>query len=311
MTVFDAHCDTVQKITDFGGGIRKNSFHWDIERINDQNIDYVQVFAAFINKETDKETPFERCNKLIDCYFREINLNKDFICHCQSAKDIEKAIKQRKIAALLSIEGGEALAGKIENLYHFFERGVRCLTLTWNYSNEICDGIDEVNGEGLSEFGMQVVLSANDLGMLLDVSHISEKGFWDVLEQTKKPIVATHSNAKTICPHRRNLSDEQILALINNGGCIGINLYSEFVSEGKCEIKDVLKHIEHILTLGGENNVGIGCDFDGMESLPKGINGVQDIHKLFDEMKKIGYADLLINKIASQNFLKLLEKSLG
>ncbi len=311
MTIFDAHCDTVQKITDFGGSIRKNSYHWDIERINKQKIDYVQVFAAFINKKTDKDAPFERCNKLIDCYFREINSNEDFICHCQSKNDVEKAIKQRKIAALLSIEGGEALAGKIENLYHFFERGVRCLTLTWNYSNEICDGIDEVNGEGLSEFGRRVVSCANDLGILLDVSHISEKGFWDVLELTQKPIAATHSNAKAICPHRRNLNDEQILALIKNGGCIGINLYSEFVSPGKCEIKDVLKHIEHILSLGGENNIGIGCDFDGMESLPEGIRGVQDIHKLFYEMKKIGYADLLIKKIASRNFLKLLEKSLG
>lgn len=309
MTVFDAHCDTVQKICDFGGNIIENSYHIDLNRL-DLYEGYIQIFAAFIDKENDELPPFKRCNQLIDRYFCEIGASKDKALHCVNTNDIKSALKENRIAALLSIEGGEALEGKIENLNYFYDRGVRAMTLTWNYSNEICDGIGESRGKGLTAFGKNVVSKMNDLGMLIDVSHISEQGFWDVVEITKGPIAATHSNAKKLCSNPRNLSDEQICAIIKNGGCIGINLYSEFLSENRCGIKDVISHIEHILALGGENNTGLGCDFDGMSHLPEEISGVQDLYKLFDEMQKCGYEDSLIKKITSGNFLSLCEKIL-
>jgi len=309
VTVFDAHCDTVQKICDFGGNLVDNLYHIDLNRLNTFE-GYIQIFAAFIDKQSDALSPFKRCNQLIDKYFYEIGEAKEKVCHCLNSNDINLALNKRRRAALLSIEGGEALEGKIENLNYFYKRGVRAITLTWNYSNEISGGISEINSEGLTDFGHSVVLKMNELGMLIDVSHISERGFWDVIEQTKMPIAATHSNAKKLCPHLRNLSDEQICAIIKNGGCIGINLYSEFLNGDKCSIKNVLEHIEYILALGGENNIGLGCDFDGMSKLPEGIDGVQDIYKLFDEMRRCGYSDLLIKKIASDNFLNLCKKIL-
>ncbi len=309
MTVFDAHCDTVQKICDFGGNLVDNSYHIDLNRLKIYD-GYIQIFAAFIDNKSDALPPFHRCNQLIDKYFYEIDQTKGKILHCLNANDIKSALCESKISTLLSIEGGEALEGNLINLNYFYERGVRAMTLTWNYTNEISGGIGDKDGTGLTDFGKCVVSKMNELGMIIDVSHISEQGFWDVVEITKKPIVASHSNAKKLCPNPRNLSDEQIYAIIKNGGCIGINLYSEFIGSDKCNIKDVINHIEHILSLGGENNVGLGCDFDGMSSLPEGIEGAQDLYKLFEEMQRCGYADLLIKRIASGNFLNLCEKIL-
>lgn len=309
MTVFDAHCDTVQKICDFGGNLVDNSYHIDLNRLNTFDA-YIQIFAAFIDEKSDVLPPFQRCNQLIDRYFHETDLANDKISHCLNLNDIKSALGEGKIASLLSVEGGEALEGNLNNLNYFYERGVRAITLTWNYTNEISGGIGDKHSIGLTDFGKRVVSKMNEMGMIIDVSHISEQGFWDVIETTQKSIAATHSNAKKICSNPRNLSDEQICALIKNDGCIGINLYSEFLYGEKCNIKDVLNHIEHILSLGGENNIGLGCDFDGMSNLPEGIEGVQDIYKLFDEMQRCGYTDLLINKIASGNFLNLCKKIL-
>lgn len=309
MTVFDAHCDTVQKICDLGGNLVENEYHIDINRLNLYD-GYIQIFAAFIDKKSDALPPFERCNQLVDRYILEISGAYNKIAHCFDCDEIEAALDKGKIASVLSIEGGEALNGKIHNLHYFYGRGVRAMTLTWNHSNEISGGIGDEKGGGLTDFGKEVVSEMNKLGMLIDVSHISEKGFWDVIEMTEMPIAATHSNAKKLCPHPRNLSDEQICAIIKNGGCIGINLYSDFLGGDSCTIKDVLNHIEHILALGGENNIGLGCDFDGMSRLPEGIKGVQDLYKLFDEMQKCGYSDTLINKISFENYFNLCKKIL-
>ncbi len=309
MVVFDAHCDTLQKITDFGGNVFKNPYHFDITRVLQQELDFVQVFAAFIDREKDRPMSFNRCSDLINTYYKQINRFCDKIMHCNSANDIEIALKSNKTAALLSIEGGDAIEGSLDNLYHFFNRGVRIMTLCWNYDNEICGGI-EGSGKGLTDFGINIVKKMNTLGMTIDVSHGSEKTFWDVLDETKSPIIASHSNAKKICNHKRNLNDKQITAIIENGGCIGINFCPEFVSENKCDVSDILKHIEHILGLGGKNNIGIGSDFDGVESLPQGIDGVQNICVLADEMRRIGYSELLINKLYSGNFLNVMKKNL-
>ncbi len=309
MTVFDAHCDTMQRITDFGGNIFENPYHFDLKRIRAQELSYIQVFAAFINKKNDKLTPFFRCKRIIETYRHQTEHNQDIISHCNSSNDINTALKANKIGALLSIEGGDAIEGNLENLRYFYNEGVRIMTLCWNYDNEICGGIDE-NKSGLTNFGQKVVAEMNRLGMVVDVSHSSEKTFWDVLCETQKPIIASHSNAKKIRNHKRNLEDEQIKAIINNGGCVGINFCREFLSDENGSVTDILKHIEHILALGGENNIGIGCDFDGVEFLPEGIDGVQNILVLADEMKKIGYSESLIKKIYSDNFLNVIKKIL-
>ena len=309
MKIFDMHCDTLQKLTDLGGNIGENFYHFDINRAKLTDVDYIQTFVAFIDRESDSLPPFERCRQLIDTYYNQIQKNKEKIMHCNNMNDIKTALDSKRVAAFLSIEGGEAIEGDVEKLKFFYQNGVRIMTLCWNYDNEICGGIEN-NNCGLTHFGKRVVEKMNTMGMLIDVSHASEQSFWDVIEASKKPLAATHSNAKKICDHKRNLTDEQICAIIKSGGCIGINFYSEFVSENRCKISDLLKHIEHILSLGGENNIGIGSDFDGMNHLPQGINGVEDICKLTKEMQRCGYSDLLIKKIMAGNFLNLMKKIL-
>ncbi len=302
-TIFDGHCDTIQKICDTNQSLRKNNLHISVENMSANR--HIQVFAAFIDKKEDKLSPFNRCKQLIDCYFSEINKNSETISHCLNTKDIENAINHKKNAALLSIEGGEAIEGNLKNLRYFYDRGVRVMALTWNYDNEISGSIGESNSKGLSAFGKSVVDEMNNLNMIIDVSHISVPGFWDVIENTIKPIVATHSNAYGLKKHKRNLNDEQIKAIINNGGCIGINLYAEFLNDKDCKISDVIRHIEYILSLGGENNIGFGSDFDGMDKQPKEIKGIKDISKIPDEMLRLGYPYELVEKITHKNFLRL------
>ncbi len=304
-TIFDGHSDTIQKICDTNQCLAKNNLHISLDKIT--NNKHIQIFAAFIDRNEDILPPFDRCNELIDCYHKEINKNTDKISHCTDYSDISTAINQNKVAAILSIEGGDALAGKIENLDYFYKRGARVLTLTWNYDNEISGSIGETDSMGLTKFGKEVVAKMNQIGMLIDVSHISHTGFWDVIEATKKPIAATHSNAYSLRNHKRNLTDEQIMAIIKNNGFIGINLYSEFLTDKDCSVADVIRHIEYILSLGGENNIGFGTDFDGMDDLPKDIRGIADISKIPDELLRLGYPDKLIDKITYKNFLRLFD----
>ncbi len=307
--IFDAHCDTISKIAKLGGNLYQNKYHIDIERAKGENQGYAQVFAAFTDIEDIETSPFEHACWLIDTYFNEVNKNAVLIRHCLSYKDVETALKANKIAAMLALEGGEAIEGKIENLEKFYHLGVRIMTLTWNYDNEISGSVMSGSGKGLSSFGKKVVSKMNKMGMLIDVSHISNEGFWDTLETSKKPVAATHSNAYSITKHPRNLNDEQIRALIKTNGFLGISFYSEFLSEERCDAFNIAKHIEHILSLGGENILGFGSDFDGCETLPDGVGGVQNFWTVIDFLRMIGCGDEIIEKIAYKNFLRVLKEN--
>ena len=309
--LFDAHCDTLQKICDRHKALRENDLHLDLVRLKNRERSCVQVFAAFVDKENDVLSPKERCIQLITKYREECMQNTDLIEHCNSIDDIYSAITNKKIAGLLSIEGGEVLDGKIENLALFYKTGVRIITLCWNYQNGIADGVMSAGNTGLTDFGKTVVTEMNRLGMLIDVSHMSEKSFWDVMECSKMPISATHSNVKKLKNHPRNLSDEQIKAIIENNGCIGINIYPEFVSDNTCKISDIVRHIEYIMALGGENNIGIGSDFDGIDTLPQFLNGAEDLEKIFDSLLRLGYREKSVSKLAGGNFLRLIGDVIG
>lgn len=302
--LFDAHCDTIQKICDSNQELMKNSLHVSLE--NMRNNQHIQVFAAFIDKKNDLLPPFERCNSLIDCYYNQIHKYQNHILHCKCISDIMAAISAGKTASILSVEGGEALEGKIENVEYFFKRGVRMMTLCWNYKNELGCGVLEDDKTGLSGFGRSVVCEMNRLGMAIDVSHICENGFWDVIETSSMPVVASHSNAFSLKNNKRNLTDEQIKAIIKCDGCIGINLYREFLGGEDADIYTVIRHIEHILELGGENNIGFGSDFDGMDLLPCEIKGIIDLNKIPEELSKVGYSRELIEKVTYKNFMRVL-----
>lgn len=311
MIIVDAHCDTITKIMEKGTQLRKNDCHVDIDRLKAKG-NYVQFFAAFIDPAYCQAYALKRALQIIDEFYRQIEVNKDDIMICCNYNDIEEAVKANKIAAVLSIEGGEALQGDLGVLRMLYRLGVRSICLTWNHRNEIADGVkDESSGGGLTPFGREVVKEMNRLGMLIDLSHMSKTGFWDVLECTSAPVIVSHSNAQRLCAHRRNLTDKQIMAVKDNGGVIGINLYPEFLNNSKeATIKDIINHIEYIASLAGPDHIGLGADFDGVDGLPAGINGVQDIEKIFNELAKLNYSSENIEKFAGKNFLRVIQNVL-
>ncbi|MDR1101816.1 MAG: dipeptidase [Clostridiales bacterium] len=268
MFIADAHCDTISRILDTNEGLFQNSGHLDIMRMRKSGV-MMQLFAVWTDPKT--VNPFARATAVIDKFNKECGINAQYV----SVNGVEEG----KISAVLTIEGGCVLEGEIANLHKFWDMGVRLMTLTWNGRNALASGVlqdGEVDG-GLSGFGREVVREMVKLGMFIDVSHIAERGFWDVIEQTggAVPIFATHSNARSITNHPRNLTDEQIKAIISTGGFIGLNLFPDFL--GGCNVSNIARHAEHIMNLGGVETLGLGADFDGVDVLPDGIHGVEDM----------------------------------
>jgi membrane dipeptidase len=308
MIIFDAHCDTVTKIMEQNCNLYKNDCHIDIVRLKKLG-NFVQTFAAYIDPVYSPAFAMKRAMQIIDRLYTEIENNKDDIMLCCNYIDIERALSEGKVAAMLSIEGGEALQGDLGALRNFYRLGVRSICLTWNYRNEIADGVkDSETGGGLTSFGRNLIKEMNRLGMLADLSHISERGFWDVIEISNKPIIVSHSNAKALCSHMRNLTDEQIRAVAKNGGVIGINFYPDFLNDTRtASLNDIIRHIEYIISLAGPDHIGLGADFDGIEKTPQSINGVENLNTVFEELARLNYSDEIIEKFSSGNFLRLIK----
>ena len=257
-----------------GGSLRKNNFHTDLERLH-KFTPCAQVFA--VCAET-LDRPVEKADAMLRRLSQEIEKNSDIVMLCLNFHDIKKGAESGKVAVFISIEGCE----QISSLESAYQDGVRVLHPTWNFDNELC-GAAMGSGRGLTENGRAFVKKAQHMGFALDMSHISERGFWDTLEACEKPVIAGHSNAKALCNVPRNLTDEQFNALVDVGGGAGINLYPEFLGLGK-DINAVIAHIEHFLSLGGERSVFLGCDFDGIDSTPTGLDGVQKLDKLYNAL---------------------------
>ena len=274
----------------------------------------IQFFAVFIEDIYKPDRSLKRTLQLIDCFYREIENNQNDISLVTNYNQIKKVNRAGKIAAILSIEGGEALEGDLGVLRVLYRLGVRLLTLTWNQRNQIADGISESRtGSGLTEFGIKVIDKMNDLGMLIDVSHLSETGFWDVIKRSKAPIVASHSNCYALCPHLRNLKDEQIKALADKGGVIGITFVPNFLTQEKRKttVEDVVKHIDYLVEKAGIDCVGLGSDFDGTDGLPLGLEGVDKIPNITEGLLDRGYKEREIEKILGGNFLRVFEEVVG
>jgi membrane dipeptidase len=252
--LIDTHNDFIWKVYDKGAdlGIRNPNTHSDLPKFRDGGLD-VQVFAVWI--------PMSKVKKSYQFTLSQIDKLKNFETEyssefefAKSYDDIIRITDGKKICGLIGIEGGTAIGNDLDKINSFFEMGVRYIGLTWNNSNLIStSAMDETtkgNNAGLSEFGVSAIKRMNEVGMLVDVSHLSEQGFWDVMEISTSPIIASHSNCYALNPHYRNLSDEQIKAIAENGGYIGINFYDKFLIEkipsGGASIEIVLDHIDHI-----------------------------------------------------------------
>lgn len=315
MFICDCHCDTLTELYNKNALLYENEQHFDIKRQIALG-GGLQFCAIYVPTEVFRYQGGLRYTLcLLDKYNQEIKKlheNGIDVLQVRTAEDAGNVLKH-KAATLLAIEEGGAIDGSLEALRCLYELGVRAMTLTWSNRNDIADGInEEATGSGLTLFGKQVVAEMNRLGMLVDVSHISTAGFWSVIETSTKPIIATHSNAKSLCSHPRNLNDEQIKALAQNGGLAGITFAGQFLEEdwrNAC-IESVYKHIDYMLNLiGNDDHIGFGSDFDGISHPPYNIQGVQDYKPLIEYLSKY-YSDETINKITHQNVINLLQKVL-
>lgn len=315
MFICDCHCDTLTELYNKNASLYENEQHFDIKRQIALG-GGLQFCAIYVPTEVFRYQGGLRYTLcLLDKYNQEIKKlheNGIDVLQVRTAEDAGNVLKH-KAATLLAIEEGGAIDGSLEALRCLYELGVRAMTLTWSNRNDIADGInEEATGSGLTLFGKQVVAEMNRLGMLVDVSHISTAGFWSVIETSTKPIIATHSNAKSLCSHPRNLNDEQIKALAQNGGLAGITFAGQFLEEdwrNAC-IESLYKHIDYMLNLiGNDDHIGFGSDFDGISHPPYNIQGVQDYKPLIEYLSKY-YSDETINKITHQNVINLLQKVL-
>lgn len=315
MFICDCHCDTLTELYNKNASLYENEQHFDIKRqiALGGGLQFCAIYVPTEVFHYQGGLRYTLC--LLDKYNQEIKKlheNGIDVLQVRTAEDAGNVLKH-KAATLLAIEEGGAIDGSLEALRCLYELGVRAMTLTWSNRNDIADGInEEATGSGLTLFGKQVVAEMNRLGMLVDVSHISTAGFWSVIETSTKPIIATHSNAKSLCSHPRNLNDEQIKALAQNGGLAGITFAGQFLEEdwrNAC-VESVYKHIDYMLNLiGNDDHIGFGSDFDGISHPPYNIQGVQDYKPLIEYLSKY-YSDETINKITHQNVINLLQKVL-
>ena len=316
MNFIDLHCDTAMHIFESDKKLYKNDLCIDINKLQEGEA-LAQFFAMFIEK--DKVTDsYDYCKKMLKKFKNQLNENKEFISLCRNYSDLEKAKKEGKIGAFLTIEEGDAIKGEIEKLREFKKEGISLITLTWNFENDLGypNAGFKFKDKGLKQRGIEVVEEMNNLGMLIDVSHLSDAGFYDCIKYSKKPIIASHSNAREKSPHPRNLTDDMIKKLADNGGITGINFCSAFLIDREDvsdlelgTIDDMVRHIKHIRNIGGIDVIGLGSDFDGIENKVERENASQ-MMRLADRLSKEGFSINEIEKIFSENAKRVIKEVL-
>lgn len=320
--IVDSHIDTMMNVLhentwlpdiDIG---ENTSLHADIPKLEEGGIN-VGFFAAFTEGYYDNNPrSISRTLALIHAlYWMEEN-NQDHFQIAKTTFDIWNTVQAGKIAAVPTIEGAYSLEehNAIELLHQYHDLGIKAIGFNWNYSNALGEGANQIYGDpartpsngGLTQLGAQVAKEMNKLGMVIDVSHMSENTFWDVLEITDAPIMATHSGVKALKNHQRNLTDEQLIALAENGGVVGIVFYPVFLTDNpSAYVTDIADHIDYAVDLIGIDHVAIGSDFDGSD-MPSDLQSATELYKLTDELQNRGYSDEDIEKILGKNTLRLL-----
>ena len=301
--LFDSHSDTVHVACAHGRHLRENDMQLDFQR-NSAFQPRGQVFSVW--GEPRRDPPM--FDKVMDYWEQELAANADLVLHCRSAEDIRTAHREGKIAALLSIEGAEQIGCRRDRLQEVYQRGVRIIHPCWNYDNVLTGSATEKQF-GLTEEGRRFVQDAQRIGIVIDLSHISERAFWDVLELTEKPVLAGHSDSRAVLDNPRNLTDEQFTALAKLGGVAGLNLSGKFIG-GAYDIEAVVDHAEHFLSLGGEKAVGLGTDLDGVTALPEGLHGVQDFDKLYEAMLRRNWSEDTVRNIFFGNLNDFFQRAL-
>lgn len=307
--VFDLHCDTALALLgddlNQAGSLRRNNLHIDLERAG-KLPGYCQCFACFTSPQmgvqVDPVVAFER--ELVTVQ-REVYNNRDVISLCYSAKQIEDNLKKGMMSAILTIEGPAGFGYSPEMLEPLYQAGFRITTLGWNEKNELTGS--NVTGGGLTDLGRAYVKEAQRLGMIVDVSHISDEGFYDIMDITQAPVIATHSNSRSICGHSRNLTDDQFKTIAKTGGVAGINQFALFLGE-KPTMDTICDHIFHFLELDPSGkSIALGGDLDGCDELAQGFEGVQSYPSLAENLLSRGLTEQMVYDIFWNNSFHLMK----
>jgi membrane dipeptidase len=334
--VIDMHNDMPTKVLDDGydpdvrhaAGVGPTVGHTDLPRLVESGLTAV-FLVAWVDATFTRQTPdgsFARAMAAVDVAERFVARHPGQLLAGRTGDDIREAKASGRIAVFLGVEGGHAIEGSLDALRAFYARGVRYLTLTWNNGNAWAGssiGVDGTRTEGLTAFGREVIAEMNRLGMLVDVSHASDATVADVLEVSTAPIIASHSSARALSDHPRNLSDAQIGAIAAAGGVINVNFYSRFIDPAfrlamdngvsplpVTPLRVLIDHIEHVAAVAGIRHVGLGSDFDGMSALPEGVPDVTGLPRIAEALVARGYSDADVAGIVGGNMLRLLDRVL-
>jgi membrane dipeptidase len=242
-----------------------------------------------------------------------VRTHSDWIELARNSREIARTRNSGKIAMVLAIENGIVVGNDLSLLRNYYRLGVRLMGLTWNHRNQLGDGVGAFRGRrGLTAFGRETVREMQRLGMIVDVSHMNERTFWQVLEATEGPVVATHSNAFSVCKSPRNLTDSQIKALSERGGFIGLNFCPGFLNDsGEATLDDVVRHAEYIAEVGGTRVLAIGSDFDGIIDVPAGLEHIGKMQKLVRAFERAGFSKADIAAVCHRNFLRVFRTVCG
>lgn len=321
MKVVDMHCDTIGELwkAEKAGkpiSLRSNSLHIDLEKMQKGGY-LLQNFAMFVFLGREKD-PLVNVLEMIDVYNRAMAENADIIGPVLKYEDIEKNRAAGKLSGMLTIEEGAVLKGNPYVVRSLYQLGVRMLTLTWNFENEIgypntivkAKDYDPSRHYGLKPEGIEIVREMNRVGMIVDVSHLGDDGFWDVVKYCDGPFVASHSNARAVCNHTRNMTDEMIRALADKGGVMGLNFCGDFLNpNGKSRVEDMVRHAKHIINVGGSDILGLGTDYDGIDGDLE-LDHCDKMPLLAQEMERQGFSTQQIEKIFHGNVLRLYREVL-
>jgi len=308
--ILDFHCDTASELLD-GRSLYENDGMVSIKKLKEAGI-FCQFFAMFIQMSDHKSLSegYEHLLKIYGNLMEEFSKNSEYISLARNAAEISSIRDTGKIAALLTLEEGAVLDDKPERLDELYRMGVRLITISWNNENCIgfphsSDGVMMKNG--LKPFGKLIVERMQELGMIIDVSHLSDGGFWDVAKLSKKPFIASHSNARALCGHTRNLTDEMLKALADAGGVTGINFYHKFLdTDEKGSIEQMTAHIKHIHKVAGIDVLALGSDFDGFKG-PCELPDCSHYPLLTEALQKAGYSDEEMEKICWKNAMRVIQ----
>ena len=300
-------------------GVAGDESQVDLPKLKAGGVD-ASFFALYTSADLSEDEASTKVLEMLGRVYDALDMYKDQAALALSPEDAFRNKEKGLISIFLGMENGSPIHKSLPLLRQFYRMGVRYLTLTHNGDNEIADSAAQgTRWNGLSPFGREVVEEMNRLGMIIDVAHVSDRTFYDVIKCSKAPIVSTHSCCRALASHQRNMTDDMIRTLADHGGVIQINFYPVFLSDlyasfyavkgekasPRPGVSDVVNHIDHAVKVGGIEHVGIGTDFDGIEVTPKGLEDISKLPKVFDQLKRKGYSEDQIELIAGKNFIRV------